>query len=381
MPRKILFVPPFAGFFLSHRLPLAHAAIAQGYEVVVACPLDADVRLLEAEGIPHRTVPISRTIGGLGRELQTLVALWRLFRRERPDVVHLITAKPALHGGIAARLLGIPSVAAITGLGSVFVGTDWRSAMLRRLILAGYRLGLNHEHNHFIFQNTHDEQLFREQGLLERAGDTLIRGSGADLEQLSPEPLSPGIPTVVMPCRMLREKGVYEFVGAAQLLRERGVEARFILVGDPDPANPKSLTTDELQAISRDGVVEWRPFTKQIAEVLAQAHVVALPSYYREGLPKTLIDAAAAGRAMVTTDTPGCRDAVIHGETGLICPPRDPVALADCLQRIVTSPGAMRDMGQAARRFAEAHFDVRDVAAEHLRIYRAAIADTGGRET
>jgi glycosyltransferase involved in cell wall biosynthesis len=171
---------------------------------------------------------------------------------------------------------------------------------------------------------------------------------------------------------MLRDKGVLEFVRAAEILRVKGVEARFVLVGDPDPGNPTSLTAEELKAIDARGFAEWRPFTKEIGEVLAAAHVVALPSFYREGVPKTLIDAAAAGRAVVTTDTPGCRDAVIAGETGLLCSPRDAEALADRLERLIADPEAMRTMGLAARQFAERRFDVRQVTAEHVRVYRAA---------
>jgi glycosyltransferase involved in cell wall biosynthesis len=373
MNPKILFVAPTAGFFLSHRLPLATGAADAGFEVVVCCPRDADVEAIEEHGLAYREIPMARGVGGWRQELATLLGIGRVLRQERPAAVHLITAKAALHGGLAARWLGIPSVAAVTGLGHIFVRDDWRARLLRRLLLTGYRLGLGHRRNHFIFQNPHDYELFRGQGLLDRAGATLIPGSGADLETLAPQPLQPGAPVVVMPCRMLRDKGVDEFVRAAEILLDKGIEARFVLVGDPDPGNPTSLTEEELQAIHARGAVEWRPFTRDIGQVLAEAHIVALPSFYREGLPKTLIDAAAAGRAMVTTDMPGCRDAVIEGETGLLCPPRDAEALADRLERLIRNPASIGKMGEAARRFAELNFDVRQVTAEHLKIYRSAV--------
>jgi glycosyltransferase involved in cell wall biosynthesis len=369
---KLLFVAPTAGFFLSHRLPLAIGAREDGFDVVVACPMDREVETIRSHNLAYRDVPIARGVGGWRAEVATLWRLQRLFARERPAVVHLITAKAALHGGLAARWLGIPTVAAVTGLGHIFVHETWKARLLRKALLAGYALGLDHHRNHFIFQNDHDRELFRANGLLGRAGCTLIPGSGADLQQLSPAPLAAGVPVVVMPCRMLRDKGVLEFVRAAEILRVKGVEARFVLVGDPDPGNPTSLTAEELKAIDARGFAEWRPFTKEIGEVLAAAHVVALPSFYREGVPKTLIDAAAAGRAVVTTDTPGCRDAVIAGETGLLCSPRDAEALADRLERLIADPEAMRTMGLAARQFAERRFDVRQVTAEHVRVYRAA---------
>jgi glycosyltransferase involved in cell wall biosynthesis len=367
---KLLFVAPTAGFFLSHRLSLAIGASEAGFDVVVACPMDADVESIRNHRLAYREVPMARGVGGWRDEAATLLRLRRLFKQERPAVVHLITAKAALHGGLAARWLGIPTVAAVTGLGHIFVHETWKARVLRRILLAGYGLGLNNGRNHFIFQNEHDQELFRANGLLGRAGCTLIPGSGADLQLLSPKPLPPGVPVIVMPCRMLRDKGVLEFVRAAEILHAKGVKARFILVGDPDPGNPTSLTAEELKAIHARGFAEWRPFTKEIGRVLADAHVVALPSFYREGVPKTLIDAAAAGRAVVTTDTPGCRDAVLPGKTGLLCPPRDAQALADRLEQLIADPETLRAMGLAARQFAEHRFDVRQVTAEHVRIYR-----------
>jgi glycosyltransferase involved in cell wall biosynthesis len=338
----------------------------------VACPRDDDVAIILNNGFGYRELPMPRGVGGSFQEMATMLHLWRIIRRERPAVVHLITAKAALYGGLIARWLGVPSVAAVTGLGHIFVHETWRAQALRSLLLAGYRVGLAHDRNHFIFQNTHDLELFKEYGLLDRAAFTLIPGSGADLGVLTATPLPPGVPVVVMPCRMLWDKGVGEFVTAAQILRGKCIEARFILVGDPDPGNPTSATREELEAIHARGVVEWLPYTKNVAQVLASAHIVALPSFYREGVPKTLIDAAAAGRAVVTTDTPGCRDAVIPGETGLLCPPRNAAALAERLQTLLSDRDALARMGSAARRLAERRFDVRDVTAQHIEIYRAA---------
>lgn len=366
--RKLILVSPTARFFRSHRLPIAIGALQAGYRVGVACPTGEESERLAEDGLQHFPVPISRSGMSPGAELATVRALLALFRQERPDVVHLITAKPALHGGLAARLVGIPSVTSVTGLGHLFMRSDLRARMLQASLLHAYRFGLNRRDNLFVFQNTVDRDTFAAYGLLRRAGQELVPGSGVDLEAIRPHPLPATVPVVLMPCRMLHDKGVAEFVEAAGILRSRGHNAIFRLMGDPDPANPTSLTLEQLQQIERDGIVEWKGFNPDINAALAQCAIVALPSY-REGFPKTLIDAAAAGRAMVTTDVAGCRDAVIAGVTGLLCAPRSALALADALEKLLLDPALVSAMGAAARKDAESRFDIRQVVALHLGFY------------
>jgi glycosyltransferase involved in cell wall biosynthesis len=298
----------------------------------------------------------------------------RVFAGFQPDLAHLITAKPALYGGIAARRAGVPTVTAVTGLGFIFIREDFRAKLMRRLLIAGYRFGLNHAGNHFIFQNEDDRAIFRGNGLLRRASASIISGSGVDLSTISPRPLPEGETVILMPCRMLADKGVGEFIDAARILRARGSKARLILLGDPDPANPASYSVANLTAISDEGVVEWRPHTNDIASALAAAHIVALPSY-REGFPKTLVDAAAAGRATVTTNVPGCRDAIIDGETGLLCEVRNAGSLANRLEQLIRDPAAVRRMGIAARAHAEQHFGIEQVVRSHLEIYERMLRD------
>lgn len=365
----LLYVAPTAGFFLSHRLPLALAAREAGYAIHVACPAGSDAERLGSLGIVHHCVPFVRGSFSPRREPATLLALVALFRGLRPRVAHLITAKPALLGGLAARMTSTPTVAAITGLGYLFMRDSAGAQAMRRVLLAGYRLGLGHAANHFIFQNPDDRAIFDRAGLLRRAEHTMIAGSGVDLEVISPQPLPSGAPLVLMPARMLRDKGVTEFVAAARILRARGNTARFRLLGDPDPDNPGSFTADELAGIAAEGIVEWRPHSDRISEELAQSSLVALPSY-REGFPKTLIDAAAAGRAAVTTDVPGCRDAIVAGTTGALCAVRDPVSLAAAIELMLADPARLASMGATARQHAEAHFGIERVVATHLELYR-----------
>lgn len=367
--RRLLFVAPSARFFLSHRAVLGEAAIADGFDVAVACPADELASDITSMGMRHFDIPLWRAGMSPLRELRTLRGLVGVFRAFKPDLAHLITAKPALHGGIASRLSRTPSITAVTGLGNLFTRDDWRAHLLQSVLLWLYRFALRRRENHFIFQNSDDREIFATYGLLDRSEVTTLPGSGVDLAEIKPEPMPAGAPLVLMPSRMLADKGVREFAEAARMLKSKGVVARFMLLGDVDPDNPTSLSLEELEALSRQGDVVWQPHRNDIGAALAEATVVALPSY-REGFPKSLVDAAAAGRAMVTTDVPGCRDAVIAGKTGILCRPRDAKSLAGALEHLLRHPALCTQMGAAARADAVDRFDVRTITERHLELYR-----------
>jgi len=371
-PRKtILFFVGDAPFFVSHRLNLVEGAIAAGYETVVACPASPAVATIEASGARWVEWRIDRGGMAIMGEIGALVSAFRIARATAPAVIHAIALKCILYAGFASRILGIPIVGAVSGLGYVYTGAASRSkALLRRVINRLMNLGLNRRDASFIFQNRDDARMV-EFARLDRATVYMIGGSGVNLDAIAMQPHSADATTVVgLPARLLRDKGVYEFVEAAARLRRRGRDARFILIGDPDPTNPTSVTPAELDSWVADGAVEWQPYTRDISAALAALHIVALPSY-REGFPKTIIDASAAGRASVTSDVPGCRDAIVDGVTGLLCPAKDAAALADTLDRLILDRDCCVALGTAARRHAEAYFDVRDVTARHLEIYRS----------
>lgn len=369
--RRLLIIVNNPDFFLSHRLPIALAAREAGWDVHVATGPGAQgaARIREA-GLPHHPVPLDR--GGLNpvRDLVSFGQLLALIRRLRPDVVHAVTIKPVIWGGIAARLARVPGrVAAISGLGYVFIAGGVRAGVLRQMVAQLYRIALGGGGLRIIFQNESDRATMASLGV--RVGPDrvrMIRGSGVSLDQFRPAPEPAGPPVVLMPSRLLIDKGLREFVDAARLLCAAGVEARFVAVGDPDPANPANVPPPELAAWRAEGVVEFPGHRADMAAVLAGAHIVVLPSY-REGLPKTLIEAAAAGRAVVTTDTPGCRDAIEPDRTGLLVPLRDAPALAAAIRRLIDDPDRRRAMGAEGRALAERAFDVRHVVAEHLAIY------------
>jgi glycosyltransferase involved in cell wall biosynthesis len=372
---RLLFVVNVDWFFLSHRLPVALAARDAGFEVHVATGLSGPAETIESHGFVLHPLHIDRRDTGLRNAWVLWLDLVRIFRRVQPDVVHLVTIKPVLLGGLAARVTRVPRViAAISGLGFIFTArgplAKIRSALVSRL----YRLALARPGVRVIFQNGDDQALLQRHAGIRDEQVVRIRGSGVDVAAWPVQALPAGAPVVLMAARLLVDKGVHEFVEAARLLRgHRG--ARFVLAGDLDPGNPTSLARQDLTQWVDNGLIEWWGHREDMPDVLASAHVVVLPSY-REGLPKVLIEAAASGRAVVTTDVPGCRDAIDAGTTGLLVPARDGPALAQAIRSLLDDPARCASMGQAGRRLAEAAFDVSRVVDSHLALYREAVGST-----
>ncbi|MFZ2854885.1 MAG: glycosyltransferase family 4 protein [Rhodocyclaceae bacterium] len=379
MNKTLLFVVNVDWFFLSHRLPIALAAIEQGYRVHIATGLTGRRAELEHYGMTVHPLRLDRSSIGVGNALSALRQLFDVYQRVRPDLVHLVTIKPVLLGGLMARLCGVPAVvAAVSGLGFVFVASGFKAALRRWLVGGLYRLALGHRNLKVIFQNPDDRASLAGIADLADSRVAFIRGSGVDLVRFSVRPQPQGVPLVVLAARLLGDKGVREFAQAARLLRQPGNSprcgvVRFVLVGGPDPANPSSLSEAELAAWVQEGVLERWGQRADMPQVFAAAQLVVLPSY-REGFPKVLIEAAACGRAVVTTDVPGCRDAIEADVTGLLVPAYDARALADAIKRLLDDPQRCQAMGQAGRALAERVFDVRQVVAAHLHIYQELIA-------
>jgi glycosyltransferase involved in cell wall biosynthesis len=366
--RRLLILISNGHFFLSHRLPIAQAAQEAGFDVTIACPDDQSATAILTHGFKHLHFSMRRRGVTLSSEIATLAGMAWAIRCARPDVIHFVTSKPIIYGGFIARLMGIPSVSSISGLGHVFIGKGMKLAGMRAIAIFGYRFSLSRCNSIAIFQNVSDLALFQRLGILKHGEYRLIPGSGIDLKSILPRPLPVGPTVLALPARLLKDKGVIEFVEAARILRQEGNTCVFRLIGDPDPGNPTSITLEELQALQAEGVVDYRPHTKDIGRELARCHIVVLPSY-REGFPKTLIDAAAAGRACATSDVPGCRDAIVPGKTGILFPARDGKAMAEALRPLIADRQQQARMGAAARIHAEAHFAIDDVVQQNLAIY------------
>ena len=376
LAKKILFVVNIPEFFLSHRLLIALAARKAGYEVHVATADGVAVQGIKNFGFVHHKVAIARSGQNPFTELGSVIGLYRLFRRLQPDLVHLITIKPVLYGGIAARLAGIPVVvAAVSGLGTVFVAHTGLARVRLRLVSVLYRLALNHKRLAVIFQNPDDRDGLLSIGALRDDQARIIRGSGVNLADYPVVREPEGKPVVVMAARFLRDKGVFDFVEAARLLRSRGVAVVMRLIGSPDPGNPSSATESEVRGWSAEQIVELPGFCTDIAAQYAAANIVCLPSYYGEGLPKALVEGAACGRAVVTTNHPGCRDAIKPDVTGVLVPAKNPIDLADAIQALIESPERRAQMGKAGRELAEKAFAIEKIVEQHMTIYQELLAD------
>lgn len=365
----VLFVLNDAAFFVSHRLPLAIGAMEAGYEVHLACPHSPVLTGLRAIPLTVHDIPVDRRGANPVRELGTLLSLIRLYRRVRPALVHHVTVKPVLYGSLAARLARVPAVVnAVSGLGYVFISKGWVARLRRSAVEFVYRRAFAHPHMCAIFQNPDDRERFCRMGIARPESTVLIRGSGVDLASFVPQPEARGVPVVTLAARMLWDKGVGEFVGAAEHLKQAGANARFVLVGDTDSGNPSAVPAEQLNAWVETGIVEWWGKREDMPAVLAMSSIVCLPSY-REGLPKVLLEAAAAGRPIVTTDVPGCREAVRDGDNGYLVPARNVDALAGAIARLLEDADARARMGVRSREIAESEFGIEQVVEATLAVY------------
>lgn len=371
MSKSLLLIVNSPEFFMSHRLPIALSAREEGFNVHVATGPGGACQQIVDRGLSHHVIPLSRSGHNPFTELRSLWAIFRLMRTIKPDLVHLVTIKPVLYGGLMARIARVSAVVvAISGLGSVFVSHNRRSFWLREAIKRIYRLALGHPNIRVIFQNSDDRFVLVDAGAIHNDQTELIKGSGVALTEYPVNPEPADVPVITFAARLLKDKGVVEFVEAARILLARNIHAKFWLAGSPDPGNPTSVTEEQMAEWRQQGIVELMGFRTDIADLFVRSNVVVLPSYYGEGLPKVLIEAAACGRSVVTTDHPGCRDAIEAGKTGLLVPVRDATALANAIQSLIEDPISRKKMGAAGRALAEREFAVEKVVETHLRIYQ-----------
>jgi glycosyltransferase involved in cell wall biosynthesis len=368
---SLLFVLNDSGFFLSHRLQIALAAQAAGLDVHVATPESDKTKILRAYGFAYHPLRLTRSGTNLFLEISAFLELIRIFHKTRPHLLHLVTIKPVVYGGIAARLTRVPTVvAAVSGLGIVFSRSGFKASVLRFFVKQLYRVALAHPKLRVIFQNSSDAEVISHLASLKPEQICLIHGSGVDLTDYSFTPLPDDeVPIVLLPARLLKSKGVLEFVEAARQLYARGIRARFVLAGAPDAGNPDTMSAEAITSWVAQGLVEHWGHRADMPQVFAQSSLVVLPSF-SEGLPKALIEAQACGRAIVTTDCPGCRAAIVPDETGLLVPIRDASALANAIEQLLQARQRLQAMGKAGRAWAESRFDIRRVVEQHLEIYR-----------
>jgi glycosyltransferase involved in cell wall biosynthesis len=319
---RILFVVANDWYFYCHRFALAQRIASAGYDVHVATPPGRFCELIEAAGLPHHPIEVDRQGRNPFKDLVTIKHLVDLYRTVKPVLVHHVALKPIVYGSIAAKITKVPAlINAMPGTGYIFVSDDTLARFVRLGVMLAFRVLVNSPNSRMILQNVDDVEMWVSRRVMRRDRIVVIRGSGVDTDLFRPSPERPGPPLVVLPARLLYYKGVREFVAAARLLKARGTHARFALIGEGDPGNPASITADQLQEWKEQGAVELFGWRDDMAQILAQSHIVSLPSYGGEGIPKALLEAAACGKPIVTTDVSGCRDVVQHGENGLLVAP------------------------------------------------------------
>ena len=369
--KKLFIVVNHDWFFLSHRKAIAVAALHAGWDVtIVTCDTGRfdDIRSL---GLKAVNLPINATGKNLLEELKTFLFLWKLYRKERPDVVHHVGLKTILWGSLAARLTGVRGIVnAVSGLGVMF--SDEKRSLLAQGIITIFRYLHNGDGVRVIFQNHEDESMFLQQHIISKEQAVFIKGSGVDLKEFihQPEPETSPI-KVMFTARMVRQKGVVVLIKAAELLR-KDYEGRvvFLLCGKLSD-NPKAMKKEELEQLCDGRYIQWLGHRNDIKELLQQCHIVAFPSYYREGVPKSLIEACASGRPIVTCNSIGCKDTVDDGVNGFLIPVKDSEALAEKLKILINDKALRSEMGKQSRLKAEREFSLEEVVAKHMEIYQS----------
>jgi len=351
---RLLYVVTEDWYFLSHRLPMARAARAAGFEVHVATNVGEDADEIEEEGFVLHPVRFARGRLSPFSAMGTVLALRKLYRAVDPAIVHHVAMQPTILGIVASFGRKFATVYGITGLGYAFMADTGPAKSLRRGIRVLLRFGLNRRRAIGLVQNPDDREVLAELGV-KPDHIALIPGSGIDADRFRPIPEPDGPVTVAYVGRMLDDKGVRTLIAAHRMLRGSNISCALLLAGTPDPANPASIPQTEVAGWGREQGVTWLGQVADIATVWRRAHIAVLPSR-REGLPKSLLEAAACGRPLVATDVPGCREIVLHEKTGLLVPVDDPQALAAAILRLVRSSQQRIRFGVAARRLVDERF-------------------------
>jgi glycosyltransferase involved in cell wall biosynthesis len=371
---KALFFANTDWYLWNFRRPLIASMRARGWDVVLVAPPGPWLPKLAAEGFRCIAFPLERHGLNPLAELGAVRRLAVIYRRERPDLVHHFTIKCVLYGGIAARIVPVRAIVnAITGLGTLFTTRTMKSHFLLLIIRTMYRFAL--ARGHVIFQNRDDLATFMDNRLIPAGNTHLIRGSGVDVARFKPPSRPPATPPVVvlLVARLNREKGLEEFVAAAGILVSSGLPVRCLVAGQLDTGHPQAIDEQRLALWKASGHVTFLGHRQDMPELLHSTHIACLPSWGGEGIPRSLLEAMSCGLPIVTTDVPGCREAVRDGENGLVVPPRATASLASALHKLILDPEMRARMGNRSRERAEEEFSEDRVIAETLAVYRSAL--------
>ena len=369
MKKKLLFVVNVDWFFVSHRLPIALKAMEDGYQVDLACAVTDKLDELLALGIKVHPLTLTRSKTHVIAEIKAVYQLFNVIKSIKPDILHAVTIKPVLYANLVSRVLGVPlRVSSISGLGYLFIASGFKAQFYRACLSFVYRVALKNS-KAIIFHNQSDRDMLRQMKAVQSSQEVFTNGSGVNLVNYKVVPEPDSAPVVMLVARLLEDKGVNEFVSAARVLKSERPDIRMVLVGDVDLENPRSISSEQLSTWIQESDIEYWGYTKDVAQTMSKANIIVLPSY-REGLPKSLIEASACARPVITTDTAGCRDAIVPNQTGLLVPVKTFMPLVEAVIKLVDNDDLRRQFGARSRIFAQERFDINTVIDTHLKIYR-----------
>lgn len=372
MKTKLLIVTNVDWFFLSHRLPVALEAKKLDFHVAIVAKDTGSKNIIIRHGFDFIDLPINRSTVNIIKDIKTIYFLIKIYIRFRPDLVHHITIKPVLFGSLAARLTKVRYVInAISGLGHIFIGNDLLAIVQREFVKMFYKISFFKINQEVIFQNKHDQTLFIKSKIVRNYQTKIIRGSGVNLQKFKYFSEERNQIVILFASRLLWTKGIGVFVEAAKIILKEKINARFIIVGRLDYDNPARVFEKEIINWQRDGLIEWGGHVTNVMDILAKSNIVCLPTFYGEGIPKILIEAASCGRAIIATDVPGCNDIVTHNHNGLLIPPHNVDALVDSLRILINNDHLRMTMGKRGRELAENYFSIDLVVQQHMDIYRS----------
>lgn len=369
---KVLFLVNCSNFFASHFLELALSVKKEGHKVYIAAGNSFQKENFESLGFEFHTVKLTRSGKNIISELSSIVSIYKLFHVLKPELVHMLTIKPILYGGIARKCINLLSpnkmVASVTGLGSSSISNGFLNKTLWMGLKLAYKFALSTRDTKVIFENSDDRELFVKNRIISIENSFLVNGAGVDINEFSPSLNKPELVTVIFVARLLKDKGVREYIEAGRILKELNVKVRLLLVGSVDNNNPSSMVDEDIEVANKKGFIEALGYRTDIAHCYQAAHIACLPSY-REGLPKSLIEAAACGLAIITTDVPGCRQMVRKDKNGVLVPVKDSYALAIAIKKLTLSEEKIKSMGEESRKIAVQIYSYESVIASFFRIY------------
>ncbi len=368
---KFLMILNELAWFWSHRLPLARAIQEKGWKLSVAAH-DADQEeFFKNAEVTGFDLPRFSSLNIIS-QIFFMQGVYKTIKTEQPDIIHVITIRYAFYVGLVTRLMRYkPVTFTVAGLGSLYTAPGLKMKMMRFIVLPLLRFAFGGKGKTIIFQNPDDRQKMIDTKIVKLENTALIRGSGVDLEDFPYTPYEENNeePIILFTSRLVKEKGILDFIEAARILKDEGVKARFVVAGNIYSDNPRSLMINEIRQPDEEGIIEWMGQVTNMAELLTSSMMVVLPSYYGEGVPKVLLEAAAIGRPIITCDAPGCREAVEHEVNGILVPPQSPTDLAQAIKLLMNDHEKRIQYGAAGRNRVEEDFNTDHVVAQTMHVY------------